>query len=57
MLRFLTAGWITRRLAGPLARIIPNPYLRAAALTGAGTLVARMLRKRGSASRVGNRET
>lgn len=56
MLRFLTAGWLTRRLAGPLGRMIPNPYLRAAALTGAGTLVARMLRKRGTGSRVADRE-
>ncbi len=46
MLRFLTAGWLTRRIAGPLGRMIPNPFLRAAVLTGAGTLVTRMLHKR-----------
>jgi hypothetical protein len=55
MLRFLTAGWLTRRLAGPIGRLIPNPYLRAVALTGAGTLVARMLRKRGTTRRPGRR--
>jgi hypothetical protein len=46
MLRFLAANWITRRLARPLGRAIPNPYLRAAAVTGAGVLVTRMLQKR-----------
>lgn len=51
MLRFLTAGWLTRRLAGPLGRMIPNPYLRAAALTGAATLVTRLLRRREPARR------
>ncbi len=56
MLRFLTAGWLTRRLAGPLGRMIPNPYLRAAALTGAGTLIAGMLRRRGTAPGVSNRK-
>ena len=56
MLRFLTAGWLTRRLAGPLGRMIPNPYLRAAALTGAGTLIANMLRRRGTGARVSSRK-
>jgi hypothetical protein len=51
MLRFLTAGWLTQRLARPLGRMIPNPYLRAAALTGAGTLLTRMLRKRSKGGR------
>jgi hypothetical protein len=46
MLRFLAAGWLTRRLAAPLSRAIPNPYLRAIAMTGAGALVTRMLTKR-----------
>ena len=55
MLRFFAAGWLTRRLAAPLGRLIPNPYLRAAALTGAGTLVTRMLRKRGTGKRVRDR--
>jgi hypothetical protein len=46
MLRFLAANWITRRLARPISRVIPNPYLRAAAVTGAGVLVTRMLQKK-----------
>jgi len=46
MLRFLTANWLTRRLARPLGRAIPNPYLRAAAVAGTGVLVTRLLQKR-----------
>ena len=45
MLRFLAANWLTRRLAAPIARVIPNPYLRAAALAGTGVMVTRMLQK------------
>ena len=45
MLRFLAANWLTRRLAAPLARLIPNPYLRAAAMAGTGVMVTRMLQK------------
>ncbi len=46
MLRLLAAGWLTRRLAGPLGRMIPNPYLRAAALAGLGVFATRMLQPR-----------
>ena len=46
MLRFLTASWLTRRLARPISRAIPNPYLRAAAVAGSGILVTRLLQKR-----------
>ena len=51
MLRFLAANWLTRRLAGPLSRAIPNPYLRAAALAGTGLAVTRMLQRRPSRGR------
>jgi hypothetical protein len=44
MFRFLAAGWLTRRLAGPLGRIIPNPILRAAAIAGAGVFASRLLK-------------
>ena len=46
MFRFLAANWLTRRLARPLSRAIPNPYLRTAAIAGTGLLVTRMLQKR-----------
>jgi len=46
MLRLLTAGWLTRRLAVPLSRAIPNPVLRAAAIAVAGVLVASVLQKK-----------
>lgn len=45
MFRFIAASWITRRLAAPLSRAIPNPYLRAAAVAGTGMIVTRMLQK------------
>ncbi|MFL5577525.1 MAG: hypothetical protein ACJ79S_16335 [Gemmatimonadaceae bacterium] len=45
MLRFFAANWITSRLARPISRRIPNPYLRAAAVATTGVLVARMLQK------------
>ena len=45
MLRFLAANWLTRRLAAPLARAIPNPYLRAAAMAGTGLMVTRMFQR------------
>jgi hypothetical protein len=44
MLRFLAAGWLTKRLSGPISRIIPNPYLRAAAIAGAGVFAGRLLK-------------
>ena len=44
MLRFLAAGWLTNRLARPISRLIPNPYLRAAAIAGAGVLAGRLLK-------------
>lgn len=46
MFRFLAAGWLTRRLAGPVSRMIPNPYLRAAALAGLGVFATRVFQKR-----------
>ena len=46
MFRFLAANWLTRRLAAPIARAIPNPILRAAAVAGTGVLVTRMLQRR-----------
>ena len=46
MLRFLASTWLYRRLAGPLSRAIPNPYLRAAAVAGLGTLATRVFTKR-----------
>jgi hypothetical protein len=44
MLRFLAAGWLTKRLARPLSRVIPNPYLRAAAIAGAGVFASRLFK-------------
>jgi hypothetical protein len=44
MLRLLAAGWLTKRLARPLSRIIPNPILRAAAIAGAGVFASRLLK-------------
>ena len=46
MFRLLAANWLTRRLAGPVSRVIPNPYLRAAALAGIGILATRLFAKR-----------
>lgn len=46
MFRFLAANWLVRRIAGPLARVIPNPALRAAAIAGTGVVVTRMLQKK-----------
>ena len=46
MLRFLAANWLTSRLARPLSRVIPNPYVRAAALAATGMLVTRVVRPR-----------
>jgi hypothetical protein len=46
MLRLLASTWLYRRLAGPLGRAIPNPYLRAAAMAGMGVFATRMFSKR-----------
>ncbi len=46
MFRLLAAGWLTRRLSGPLGRFIPNPYLRAAAVAGLGVLATRLFQSR-----------
>ncbi len=48
MFRMLAATWLTRRLAGPLSRAIPNPFLRAAAIAGAGVFATRLFRKNSS---------
>ncbi len=45
MLRFLAASWLTRRLIAPLSRLIPNPFLRAAAIAGTSLVVTRMVQK------------
>ena len=45
MFRMLAAGWLTRRLAGPISRVIPNPFLRAAAIAGAGVFATKLFRK------------
>jgi hypothetical protein len=42
MLQLLAHNWLNRRLA----RVIPNPYVRAAAVAGAGVLVARLVQSR-----------
>ena len=44
MFRLLAAGWLTKRLARPISRAIPNPYLRAAAIAGAGVFASRLLK-------------
>jgi hypothetical protein len=46
MFRLLAASWFTRRVAGPLSRAIPNPFLRAAAIAGTGILATRLFQKR-----------
>ena len=40
MLNILAHNWLSRRLS----RRIPNPYMRAAVVTGAGLLATRLLR-------------
>lgn len=42
MLHFFANSWLNRKLA----RYIPNPYVRAAAVAGSGMLVTRMMRRR-----------
>jgi hypothetical protein len=44
MFRLLAASWLTNRLVRPLSRVIPNPFLRAAAITGAGLFASRLLK-------------
>lgn len=51
MFRLLAAGWLTKRLARPLSRLIPNPFLRAAAIAGAGVFASRLLGAGGRAPR------
>lgn len=46
MLRILAASWLTRRLAHPVGRLIPNPILRAAALAGIGVFATRLFQRR-----------
>ena len=59
MLRFLASGFLTRRLARPIARVIPNPILRTVAIAATGYAVERMLAKRVVKPRVtgGGRKT
>ena len=49
MFRLLASSWLTKRLAGPISRRIPNPYLRAAAIAGVGVLATRLFTRRGVA--------
>jgi hypothetical protein len=44
MFRLLAASWLTRRVAGPLSRAIPNPILRFTAIAGAGILATRLFK-------------
>jgi hypothetical protein len=44
MFRLLAASWLTNRLVRPLSRVIPNPFLRAAAIAGAGIFASRLLK-------------
>jgi hypothetical protein len=53
----LAASWLTRRLAVPLSRAIPNPFLRAAAIAGAGVFATRLFRKNPPAGSAGRRPT
>ena len=46
MFRLLASSWLTKRLAGPISRRIPNPYLRAAAIAGVGIFAARLFGRR-----------
>jgi hypothetical protein len=46
MFRLLASTWLTKRLAGPISRRIPNPYLRAAAIAGLGLFATRLLSPR-----------
>ena len=46
MFRLLASSWLTKRLAGPISRRIPNPYLRAAAIAGVGVLATRLFATR-----------
>ncbi|HEY7479986.1 MAG TPA: hypothetical protein VH680_05685 [Gemmatimonadales bacterium] len=46
MFRLLAASWLTRRVAGPISRAIPNPLLRAVAIAGVGLFATRILQKR-----------
>ena len=46
MLRLLAGSWLTRRLARPISRAIPNPFLRAAAIAGVGIFTTRLLQGR-----------
>jgi hypothetical protein len=46
MFRLLASTWLVRRLAGPVSRAIPNPYLRAAAVAGLGVFATRFFQGR-----------
>ena len=52
MLRFLASGFITRKLAGRIARLTPNPLLRTVGVAVAGYAVNRALSKRRPARRL-----
>jgi len=47
MFQMLAHSWLNRRLA----RVIPNPYLRAAAIAGATVLVGRAVQSRRTRAR------
>jgi hypothetical protein len=47
MFRLFAHNWLNRRLA----RVVPNPYVRAAAVAGTGLLITRLLQSRGTRRR------
>ncbi len=53
MLRFLASGLLTRKLARPISRAIPNPLLRTVAIAATGYAVERMLARRGTKPSLG----
>ena len=46
MLRYLASGLLTRSASRRLARVIPNPLVRAAAIAAAGYAINRMMTRR-----------
>ena len=46
MLRYFASGFLTRKLARPISRAIPNPILRTLAIAAVGYGVERLIAKR-----------
>jgi|GEM_PF-2617198 hypothetical protein len=57
MLRFLATGLLTRNVSRRLARAIPNPIVRTAAIAAAGLAVNRLVNGRAGAGRPGTGRT